>query len=222
MTTTEQRTRYQMIKMDPPWPETGGGGRGAQNHYPVIKKKETILEVIMDSGVFLPHDNCHLMIWYTNNYLLWAVWLMERMGFVYKTQVTWPKDSRGTGYYFAGQTEHCMFGVRGTLAPRIKAATTTLLTVADDPSAYAGGHSSKPHEIFDAAEKVGHGPRLEMFSREPRAGWDVWGRDDGLVPFINKDVQDVADSADEHPHQLGVGCVLRTTSSGLTEVVRVA
>ncbi len=214
----DQRTRYQMIKMDPPWPETGGGGRGAQNHYPVIKKKEAILEVIMDSGVFLPHDNCHLMIWYTNNYLPWALWLMANLGFSYKTQITWPKDSSGTGYYFAGQTEHIMFGVRGTLAPRIKMSSSTLLKVADDPSKYADAHSRKPPEIFNVAERVGHGPRLEMFSREARANWDVWGRDDGLNAHLNKDEQ----SPEDQPLQLGVGCVLRTTSSGLTEVVRVA
>lgn len=208
----EQRTRYQMIKMDPPWPETGGGGRGAQNHFPVIKKKEAMRDVIMDSGVFLPHDNCHLMIWYTNNYLPWAVWLMANLGFSYKTQITWPKDTRGTGYYFAGQTEHCMFGVRGTLAPRIKAATTTLLKVADDPSKYANAHSRKPSEIFEAAEKVGHGPRLEMFSRAPRPGWDVWGKDDGLSRVLSA-------KNDEH---LDPGCVLRTAASGLIEIVRVS
>lgn len=171
-------TRYQLIKMDPPWPETGGGGRGAQNHYPVIKTREEMLSVILDSGVFLPHDNCHLMMWYTNNYLLWAVWLMAKLGFDYKTQITWTKTSRGTGYYFAGQTEHCAFAVRGVLAPREKAKHTTALGVANDPSRTQ--HSKKPEEIFTVAESIGYGPRLEMFSRQARPGWDVWGRDERL------------------------------------------
>lgn len=227
------RTRYQMIMLDPPWPETGGGGRGAK--YPTIKKKEAILDVIMDSGVFLPHDNCHMVLWYTNNYLPWALWLMTNLGFSYKTQVTWTKRSRGTGYYFAGQTEHFLFGVRGTLAPREKMKFTTLLDVKDDPSAYANAHSRKPVEQYDVAESIGYGPRLEMFSRNMRPGWDSCGKDPALDAYLaqgkdeqggttgnNEESRGTVKNHEDNHYSLGPGCVLRTSASGLTEVVRVS
>lgn len=36
-------------------------------------------------------------------------------------------------------------------------------------------HSAKPAEFFSMVETVSPAPRLEMFARRPRAGWDLWG-----------------------------------------------
>jgi len=39
-------------------------------------------------------------------------------------------------------------------------------------------HSRKPEESFAAAEKLcGDVDRLELFSRQPRSGWDVFGNE---------------------------------------------
>ncbi len=164
---------YQTNLWDPPWPENGGGGRGAQNHYPTIKTKQGILDVIVNSGVFLPHQNAHGYMWTTNNYLPWALWLMKKLGFEYKTMITWPKKCRSTGYYFAGETEHCLFGVRGLLPPLKKISSTTLLKT--DFNNRTGGHSVKPPEMYDVIKAASPGPRLEMFCRKPQPGWDSWG-----------------------------------------------
>lgn len=167
---------YTCIYHDPPWPEDGGGGRGAQNHYPTIKKREDILACILDSRVFRPADNAHMYMWVTNNYMPWGLWLMKQLGFNYKTMITWPKMAQSTGYYFAGKTEHVLFGVRGTLPPVKRISSTTLLeTTMNNRTA---GHSVKPPEFYDViAGCTPPGPRLEMFARRPQLGWDAWGRD---------------------------------------------
>jgi N6-adenosine-specific RNA methylase IME4 len=36
-------------------------------------------------------------------------------------------------------------------------------------------HSRKPEAFLDLVEQVSPGPRLEMFSRRARLGWDTWG-----------------------------------------------
>jgi N6-adenosine-specific RNA methylase IME4 len=36
-------------------------------------------------------------------------------------------------------------------------------------------HSAKPEFFLDLIEQVSPGPRLEMFSRRARLGWDTWG-----------------------------------------------
>jgi N6-adenosine-specific RNA methylase IME4 len=41
----------------------------------------------------------------------------------------------------------------------------------------ADRHSEKPSRSFEIIEAVSPGPRLEMFARAPRAGWDVWGNE---------------------------------------------
>lgn len=36
-------------------------------------------------------------------------------------------------------------------------------------------HSRKPEQVVSYLERVSPAPRLEMFARGPRPGWDVWG-----------------------------------------------
>lgn len=38
-----------------------------------------------------------------------------------------------------------------------------------------GPHSKKPEAFLDLVEEISHGPRLEMFARRSRLGWDTWG-----------------------------------------------
>ncbi len=201
---------YQTLYLDCPWPEDGGGGRGAQNHYPTIKTKEGIRDVILGSGVFLPFDNAHMYSWVTNNYLPWGLWLMKQLGFEYKTMITWPKHAPSTGYYFAGETEHCLFGVKGTLAPLKKISSTTLLDT--DFNNRTAGHSVKPPEMYGVIKGCSPGPRLEMFCRDPQPGWDSWGRD---VP-LNKDM--VAIGGNEEG-RLADSCVLRRALDGSMTVI---
>jgi len=84
---------YRAIMIDPPWKETGGGKikRGADRHYPVIKKKEDIRDVILNSGKWDPAEHSHLYLWTTNNFLQDALWLMDELGFRYVTNIAWVK-----------------------------------------------------------------------------------------------------------------------------------
>ena len=38
-------------------------------------------------------------------------------------------------------------------------------------------HSEKPPEFFGIVETVSPGPRMEMFARRERPGWDLWGNE---------------------------------------------
>jgi N6-adenosine-specific RNA methylase IME4 len=38
-------------------------------------------------------------------------------------------------------------------------------------------HSRKPVEVRARIERYSEGPYLEMFAREPAAGWTAWGND---------------------------------------------
>ncbi len=170
---------YSTIVADPPWPEIGGGKivRGAQAHYPLMPVKE-----IMGMGewvkTLVSPEGCHLYLWVTNNYLHHGLHVMEAWGFDYKTTVTWVKDRFGLGQYFRGQTEHCLFGVCGHLPYR--------MTSGDEPKRAQGRtlilaprqeHSQKPDALMDMAELVSHPPRLELFARSKRQGWDSWGNE---------------------------------------------
>jgi len=85
------------VSLDPPWPEQGAGKikRGADKHYKLIKKKEDILRVVLQSGVWPEwekDDSVHCYMWVTNTYLEWGIWLLGALGFTYKTNVVWVKS----------------------------------------------------------------------------------------------------------------------------------
>ena len=89
-------------------------------------------------------------------------------GFEHKTILTWVKDRMGTGDWLRGRTEHCILAVRGRPVVNLTNQTTVLEAVRRE-------HSRKPDEFYALVEALCPGARLEMFAREPRAGWTAWG-----------------------------------------------
>lgn len=123
----------------------------------------------------IAEDNCHLYLWATNNYLPAAIEVMKEWGFTYKTIVTWGKDKIGLGQYFRGQTEHCLFGVRGNIPYKVvdgKRQQGRTLIIAP-----RGKHSEKPEEMREMIETVSVGPFVELFARREYDGWDCWGNE---------------------------------------------
>ena len=68
-------------------------------------------------------------------------------------------------------TEHMVIATRGTLS-RGSRNDPMILNWLNHP---IGAHSEKPRPIIDIIEKISPAPRLEMFARQYRLGWDVWG-----------------------------------------------
>ena len=168
-------TEYATIAMHPPWWEKGGGRikRGADRHYGLVKTPD-LPAVIYGSGVFKPAADCHLYVWATANHLPDALWLIGTLGFRYVTNAVWVKDgNQGLGQYFRMRHEHLLLAVRGK-GYNVKTGTRNLPSVFSAPRTK---HSRKPQEAYDLIEARTHGPRLEMFAREAREGWDAWGNE---------------------------------------------
>lgn len=126
---------------DPPWPERGGGGRGAQNHYPTLGQPgknvaEPMVGAIRSMG-WSPAQDAHLWIWVTDNYLQSGMDMYPMLGFRFVRTYPWikvkvdetgallmvpdpyvsqrvvPKLDIGIGQYARGAHEILLFGVRG-------------------------------------------------------------------------------------------------------------
>jgi N6-adenosine-specific RNA methylase IME4 len=179
---------YQTVYADPPWKEAGGGQiqRGANRHYPLMKTRDICaLPVRLWAA-----PNAHLYLWTTNNFLEDGLEVVEAWGFRYVTMITWFKSrvvyldveptnadlQMGIGQYYRGCTEHCLFAVRGSLPYRVKGDGKRAqgLTGFHAPRME---HSVKPDQMRAWIEQVSHGPYLELFARQPAAGWDVWGNE---------------------------------------------
>lgn len=170
--------RYRTIVADPPWQYQKNGTmeiRQAEAHYGTTGTAEL---AHIDVAA-LAEDDAHLYMWVTNPILTEqrlsggpsAPALMRAWGFEPKTLLTWIKGENGSGmgFFFRGDTEHVLFGVRGTLpiAPEVRRSNT-----------FRGprtAHSAKPDSFLDIVEQVSPGPYLELFARRARFGWDYWG-----------------------------------------------
>ena len=159
---------YRCIAADPPWAEKGGS-RGADKHYPLLPTAE-IPRVMMQSPLWRPAASAHLWLWVTANFLKDGIWLMEALGFRYVSFAVWVKPSIGIGQYLRLRHEPILFGVRG----RLRTSDHGVDSVIEAPR---GRHSEKPAEAYQRIERVSPGPRLEIFARAPRVGWDVWGNE---------------------------------------------
>ena len=163
--------KYKTIYADPPWREVGGGKikRGADRHYPLMKTADICRLPVAD----LADDNCHLYLWVTNNHLPDGFKVIETWGFRYVTCITWNKDRIGLGQYFRGNTEHCLFAVKGNLPYKIidgkRAQGVTGFFEAKRK------HSQKPDKMREMIEFVSYPPRIELFAREQFEGWDYHG-----------------------------------------------
>jgi len=103
---------------------------------------------------------------------------MKKLGFRYITNRVWVKDKVGLGQYFRGQHEILLFGVKGH--PPFKNKVTNNRSKCNISTLIRGKrtkHSKKPSCVYVDIENTSFSPFLEVFAREHREGWDVWGKE---------------------------------------------
>lgn len=88
------------------------------------------------------------------------------------------------GRYTRGTTEHVMFAVRGTCPALCHDLPSAFVHPGRWPDRL---HSEKPPVIHDWAERLSPGPRLELFARRTRPGWDAIGDElpVDIAPVVN-------------------------------------
>ncbi len=168
--------RYGLIMADPPWSyenwSEGGEHKNASAKYGCMD-----LDAIKAMQVgHLASRDCVLWLWATNPLLDKAFEVMAAWGFQFKTAGHWSKKTAkgkqafGTGYILRCAGEPFLIGTVGE-----PWTSKSVRSVIEGP---VREHSRKPEEAFTAAEKLcGEVPRLELFSRQERPGWDVFGNE---------------------------------------------
>jgi N6-adenosine-specific RNA methylase IME4 len=167
--------KYNIIYADPPWSyknkKTGG------NHLSGAAQKYAVMTTDDICNMEIPvSKDCVLFLWATVPLMPDAFKVMEAWGFKYKTMLTWRKVmSLGMGFWFRGQTEHLLIGVKG----KVKAFR---MQVANFHQSKAEKHSKKPAHFRDliavaAGRSFTEVNKLELFAREQAEGWDVFGNE---------------------------------------------
>lgn len=161
--------QFNVIYADPPWRYefSQTSMRAIENHYPTMDLEDIKrLEIpVAEKAV--------LLLWATAPKLEEALEVLNAWGFTYKTCAVWDKEKIGMGYWFRGQHELLLLGVKGNFpAP---AEGNRFSSVIRSPRT---GHSKKPQDVYTMIEAMfPHGKYLELFSREKRSGWGGWGNE---------------------------------------------
>ena len=180
--------KYQVIYADPPWhfndrirssKKLDDGKmqfRELQLHYKTMKTSEICALPIED----IAEDNAVLFMWTTDSHLHDAIKVIEAWGFKYKTiGFVWNKKTNtGKQVCYMGKwtmkgSEICLLATKGKAHGLIKSHKVRQLVEAE-----RGVHSRKPDEVRSRiVELLGDIPRVELFAREAKEGWDVWGNE---------------------------------------------
>jgi len=123
----------------------------------------------------LAADDCVLFLWATVAMLEEAFEVMKAWGFCYKSNMTWDKEIIGTGYWARNQHEHLLIAARGD-PPKPPPAVMPASVIRERRRE----HSRKPEASYAIIEAMYPDlPKLELFARQARSGWDVWGNETG-------------------------------------------
>jgi N6-adenosine-specific RNA methylase IME4 len=132
----------------------------------------------LDEICALPVGGCAtpdavLYLWVTSPKLEEGLRVMREWGFSYRSCLVWVKDRIGMGYWARQRHELLLVGVRGNMPPPPTEARPD--SVIEAPR---GEHSVKPVAAYEMIERCFPGmPRLELFARRARDGWDRWGHE---------------------------------------------
>ena len=162
---------YRCIVIDPPWPmqKILRDVAPTQDVFPYTTM--TVAAIAdMDLAKHADPEGCHVYLWTTQKYLHDAYHIMDAWGVKAQCLMTWTKPTGFTPYSYMYNTEFALFGTIGNLAVQRMGLKLSF----DAPVV---GHSVKPQVFFDRVEQASPEPRLEMFARRKRDGWDSWGNE---------------------------------------------
>jgi N6-adenosine-specific RNA methylase IME4 len=175
------RGHFGAILADPPWPfatwSHKGQGRSGEAHYSTMSHDDMQKMPVAQ----LAADDCVLFMWVVQTQLPEAVKLFDAWGFKLKScAFNWVKGGAlplfpddvvtqmGMGKWTRAESEVCWLGTRG--AP--KRLNADVRQVIDERRRE---HSRKPDCVQARVERLVAGPYLELFARQKRPGWTVWG-----------------------------------------------
>lgn len=162
------KTDFQTVVADPPWPMTH---RDGNSHYPLMT-----VEDIKQFQLPALNPNCRLFLWRLTTNQRWAIELLDAWGFRLRSEVVWVKTRKngnlqfGMGMSVRSSHETCLIAERGKppiLSHSVRSVFMARVNI----------HSQKPDEFYDLVEQLSPGPYLELFARRHRLGWTCLGNE---------------------------------------------
>lgn len=188
-----EHQRYRVLVIDPPWNQGKTGRRKVRPNqstnldYPTMSKLE-LLDLPVEQWA---EEQSFLWLWATNSkdrktgepILKMAFDLMESWGFKFYTMITWNKRTGPCPFGpYQIITEQVLFGYKG----KAKFSRTSLGKMQTLFTETSTVHSAKPDSFYQEIAKHFDGPRLDVFARQVRTGFEGWGNQYGSLRTDSK------------------------------------
>ncbi len=163
---------YRTIVADPPWPIQYNQSRSAGTR-PLAYATMSLPEI--KALVPPADDSAHLYLWSTRRLFRegTAATVARAWGFEPCGEIIWGLRNPGMGGFTGSGHEPVLLASRGGLGwPK---GLPQGVEFWRQQYLHGKEHSAKPEAFLDYVEMWSPEPRLEMFARRARFGWDYWG-----------------------------------------------
>lgn len=165
--------------LDPPWPKRKGNVRkvrpnqGRALDYPTMPVPDIF--ALLDASIFPLAAPAHVVfLWTIDEFLTEADTYMEQRRYRRHARIVWDKGN-GPAPAFTLRYSH-EYMVWYYRSPMPKIASDKRGVYRSVLQAPGRQHSRKPDEAYVMVEALyPNTKRIDVFSREKRAGWDQWG-----------------------------------------------
>lgn len=167
--------KYKTTVIDPPWPGPGASPSFERGRAPILIPYSTMtgIQVASMRVPDLAHDQAQFFCWAISRSFGDAFLLMQLWGFQYRGLFVWLKPGLGLGRHIRHQCEFLLWGGRiGSPLVEPKQCPRQVQTWPNPPR-----HSEKPAEAYELIRSLSEEPRIDIFARLHRPGFDAWGNE---------------------------------------------
>lgn len=166
--------KYNVIVIDPPWDVKKLTHKARPNQTTFDYKTMTIEDITALPVQSIAEDSCWLFLWTTQKYLFYSLDILQAWGFHHLLTSVWEKTygiSAGMPLYgFRWNAEFILVGYN-KVKPPLWPKRSLIPAVFSAPNIR---HSQKPDRFYEMVTPLGDN-RIDIFARQQRDGWDVWG-----------------------------------------------
>lgn len=166
---------YDLNYADPPWNQTKGGLRKVRPNQNKKLDYETL--TIEDIKNYLSQiETPVLFLWTIDKYLFEAQKIAEELGYKLHARFIWDKENGiAPAFTVRFAHEYLLWMYKSPMLKideKVKGKFTTILREKSTK------HSKKPICAYELIESLyPNAKKIEMFARNKRKGWDVWGNE---------------------------------------------
>lgn len=168
--------KYRIIVVDPPWEIKKITHPDRPNQVDMDYPLMTINQIKSLKVGSIAEDRSLCFLWTTQKHLFESKSVLESWGFKHLLTMVWEKTfGRSAGmplYGFRWNAEFILVGYKGKLDLWVKGKPLI-------PAVFQAEnirHSQKPDRFYELIQSLGE-PRIDLFARHKRDGWDCWGNE---------------------------------------------